>query len=58
LQGDQYKDGYKEDDYGGVADMLNEAGIPADLIRKWFGPREEWDFFCSSLVMDYWNVNL
>ncbi|OAX36559.1 hypothetical protein K503DRAFT_290660 [Rhizopogon vinicolor AM-OR11-026] len=51
-QGDRYKDGYKEDDYGGMADMLDEARIPADLIRKWFGPREEWDFFRASYVME------
>jgi hypothetical protein len=51
-QSNQYNDGYKEDDYGEVADMMCESGIPPDLIKKWFGSREEWDFFLTSSVMD------
>ncbi|OJA13472.1 hypothetical protein AZE42_04412 [Rhizopogon vesiculosus] len=51
-QGDCYKDRHHADDYVNMADELHEAGIPADLIRKWFGPREERDFYLSSHVMD------
>ncbi|KAJ8593597.1 hypothetical protein M405DRAFT_879263 [Rhizopogon salebrosus TDB-379] len=57
-QGDCHKDGRKEDDYGGLADRLHEAGIPTDLIRKWFGPREEWDFFgqCHTARMEEYEL--
>jgi len=48
-QGDRYKDGYKIDDYGYMADELQEAGIPVELMRKWFSPREEWDFYVSDM---------
>jgi hypothetical protein len=51
-QGDCYNDGYKKDDYGEVADMMWESGIPPNLIKKWYSPREEWDFFLASYVMD------
>jgi hypothetical protein len=39
-QGDPHQ---KIDDYAEVADLMDEAGILRSLIRKWFGPREEWD---------------
>jgi hypothetical protein len=31
-QGDLYKDGHKVDDYGDVADIMCEIGIPPDLV--------------------------
>ncbi|OAX43420.1 hypothetical protein K503DRAFT_155134 [Rhizopogon vinicolor AM-OR11-026] len=50
VQGDCHKDGRKEDDYGSMADTLCDAGIPTDVIGKWFGPREVWDFCRMSIV--------
>ncbi|OJA11475.1 hypothetical protein AZE42_09962 [Rhizopogon vesiculosus] len=51
-QGDCHKDGRKEDDYGCMADTLYDAGIPADVIKKWSGPREVWNFRRMLIVMD------
>jgi hypothetical protein len=35
-----------------MADIMYGIGILPDLIRKWFGPRKEWDLFAASSVMD------
>jgi hypothetical protein len=35
-----------------MADELYYSGISVDLIRKCFGPREEWDFYLASYVMN------
>jgi hypothetical protein len=35
-----------------MADELYYSGISVDLIKKCFGPREEWDFYLASYVMN------
>jgi hypothetical protein len=51
VQGDCYKDSFKEDDYEEVSDMMCEAGIQPDLIKV------VWSLggvvlFLSSSIMD------
>ncbi|KAJ3558842.1 hypothetical protein NM688_g693 [Phlebia brevispora] len=54
-QSDVFFDVEKEDDYAHMASAIiinvdgNEDGVEAQLMREYYGPREEWDFLRTDL---------
>lgn len=58
-RGDRWKDVYRQDDYGEMADllMINEYddksdGVSLDLLLEHYEPREKWDLWATSRAMD------
>lgn len=53
-QGSNFYDVEPEDDYANMAQSVtiqvgNEDGVPPQLMKKHYGPREPWDFLRYSL---------
>jgi len=48
--------GHRADDYGDVQDILVDAdegvGLRKELVRKWFGGRERWDYYLTDHTAD------
>jgi hypothetical protein len=55
LTGSAYN-GHRTDDYGDVQEILVDAdegvGLRKELVRKWFGGRERWDYYLTDHTKD------